>query len=72
MTATQLPLFAADQPLARRVGMATRRSTRRDPAELEATARGARLGQDLHSAFVSFWARLSPEQRAELRSRLAA
>ena len=38
----------------------------------ESTAKNDRLGCDLKSAFASFWAKLSPEQRAELRGRLAA
>jgi hypothetical protein len=43
-----------------------------EPAVAEAVARHDRLGCDLRSAFVSFWASLSPERKAEIRARLAA
>ena len=70
---TQLPLFDLEMPVRRRV----RRPpgvyrVQYEPAVAESAARRDRLGCDLKSAFASLWANLSPEQRAELRGRLAA
>jgi hypothetical protein len=74
MIATQLPLFESVEPTARRPRSprATVRRVRHEPAVVEAAARHDRLGCDLRSAFVSFWASLSPERKAEIRARLAA
>jgi hypothetical protein len=74
MIATQLPLFETAEPTTRR-SRSTRRAMARvqhEPAVAEAVARNDRLGCDLRSAFVSFWASLSPERKAEIRARLAA
>jgi hypothetical protein len=73
MIATQLPLFETAAPTSPRARSA-RRLTRvqYEPAVAEAVARHDRLGCDLRSAFVSFWASLSPERKAEIRARLAA
>lgn len=75
MTATQLALFGSnDAPRAsRRRGLAQRsRHVLHAAAVAEATATKDRLGCDLRSGWASFWASLSPEQRQELRSRVAA
>jgi hypothetical protein len=76
MIATQLPLFEASEPTTRpalrRSGRRLMRRVQYEPAVAEAAARHDRLGCDLRSAFVSFWASLSPEQKAEIRARLAA
>ncbi len=74
MIATQLPLFIENQPpRARRASRRARfRHVRRDPGVARSVERRDRLGCDLRSAFVSFFAGLTPEQRAEIRSRLAA
>jgi hypothetical protein len=70
---TQLPLFDLETPVRRRVRrVGSIRRVQYEPAVAEAAARHDRLGCDLKSAFASFWSRLSPEQRAELRGRLAA
>ena len=70
---TQLPLFDLETPVRRRVRRpAGVYRVQYEPAVAEATAKNDRLGCDLKSAFASFWAKLSPEQRAELRGRLAA
>ncbi len=73
MRTTQLTLFPESGRRSRAMRpVGARRRAHRDVAALESQARGARLGADLQSAFVSFWSTLSPERRAELRSRLAA
>ncbi|HEY3082739.1 MAG TPA: hypothetical protein VGM69_22865 [Chloroflexota bacterium] len=74
MIATQLPLFETAEPTTRRARAGGRlmRRVQYEPAVAEAVARHDRLGCDLRSAFVSFWASLSPEQKAEIRARLAA
>jgi hypothetical protein len=71
---SQLPLFDLETALPRRVRRRPAGVYRvlYEPAVAEATARKDRLGCDLKSAFASFWAKLSEEQRAELRGRLAA
>ncbi|MBM4416913.1 MAG: hypothetical protein FJ033_01140 [Chloroflexi bacterium] len=72
MRTTQLTLFPESRRRSRAMHPAGARRRHGDVAALESQARGARQGANLHSAFVSFWATLSPERRAELRSRLAA
>jgi hypothetical protein len=72
---TQLPLFDLEAPVrrhVRRAGSIRAHRVQYEPAVSEVPTRKDRLGCDLRSAFASFWARLSPEQRAELRGRLAA
>jgi hypothetical protein len=74
MIATQLPLFEPNETAPHRARSERRlmRRVQHEPAVAEAVARHDRLGCDLRSAFVSFWASLSPERKAEIRARLAA
>jgi len=74
MIATQLPLFETAEPKRHGARSGQRAMTRvqHEPAVAESVARRDRLGCDLRSAFVSFWTHLSPEQKAEIRARLAA
>ena len=74
MIATQLSLFETAEPKRRgaRSGRRLMKRVQHEPAVAESAARRDRLGCDLRSAFVSFWTNLSPEQRAEIRARLAA
>lgn len=75
-TLGQLTLFPEDptptQPRQRRPNPPRFVSVRRDPDVVNSVVRRDRLGSDLRSAFASFWANLSPERRAELRSKVAA
>ena len=72
----QLSLFPEDptpsQPRRQRPHPARFVNVRRDPDVVNSVVRRDRLGSDLHSAFASFWANLSPERRDELKAKVAA
>ncbi len=72
MTARQLSMFGPEEEVRPRRRRPQFDSVLWDPSVSQSRARSSELGCDLRSAFVSFWGRLPPERRAELRARLAA
>lgn len=72
MVATQLPLFAANDPPKRRGARPRSTYVLHEPDAAESVARRSSLGCDLRSAFASFWAALPPERKAEIKARIAA